>query len=138
MFKHTLKTLWTPLKYVWPFSKIMHEKVTWGNACKMGKRQPHKMVKHTQTIRRLLVTNFLSVFDHFVGSALEGLSSQLVSGFFDHVLFVLDCHIPCNNCFIILGFVRHLSLHWVPCVQFGKVDHKQKENVIGIGRRRRH
>ena len=31
------------------------------------------MVKHTQTIRRLLQTNFLSVFDHFVGSALKGL-----------------------------------------------------------------
>ena len=30
------------------------------------KRQPHKMVKHTQTIRRLLPTNRLSVFDHFV------------------------------------------------------------------------
>ena len=30
------------------------------------KRQPHKRVRHTQTIRRLLPTNFLSVFDHFV------------------------------------------------------------------------
>ena len=35
------------------------------------KRQPHKMFKHTQTIRRLLPTNCLSVFDHFVGLALE-------------------------------------------------------------------
>ena len=34
---------------------------------------PHKMVKHTQTIHRLLPTNCLSVFDHFVGLALEGL-----------------------------------------------------------------
>ena len=32
------------------------------------KRQPHKMVKHTQTIRRL------SVFDHFVGFSLKGLT----------------------------------------------------------------
>ena len=32
------------------------------------------MVKHTQTIRRLLPTNCLSVFDHFVGLALKGLS----------------------------------------------------------------
>ena len=31
------------------------------------------MVKHTQTIRRLLVINCLSVFDHFVGLALKGL-----------------------------------------------------------------
>ena len=34
---------------------------------KFFKRQPHKMVKHTQTIRRLLPTNCLSVFDHFMG-----------------------------------------------------------------------
>ena len=31
------------------------------------------MVKHTQTIRRFLTRNFLSVFDHFVGLALKGL-----------------------------------------------------------------
>ena len=31
------------------------------------------MVKHTQTIRWLLPTNSLSVFDHFVGLALKGL-----------------------------------------------------------------
>ena len=30
------------------------------------------MVKHTQTIRRL-PTNYVSVFDHFVGLALKGL-----------------------------------------------------------------
>ena len=32
------------------------------------------MVKHTQTIRRLLLTNYLSVFDHFVGLVLKRLS----------------------------------------------------------------
>ena len=37
------------------------------------KRQPHKIVKHTQTIHRLSPTNCLSVFDHFVGLALKGL-----------------------------------------------------------------
>ena len=37
-------------------------------------RQPHKMVKHTQTIRRLQPTNVFSVFDHFVGLAHEGLN----------------------------------------------------------------
>ena len=33
------------------------------------------MVKHTQTIRRLLPMNCLSVFDYFVGLALKGLTS---------------------------------------------------------------
>ena len=32
------------------------------------------MVKHTQTIRQQQVTNCLSVFDHFVGLALKGLT----------------------------------------------------------------
>ena len=31
------------------------------------------MVKHTQTIRRFSPTNYLSVFDHFVGLAFKGL-----------------------------------------------------------------
>ena len=31
------------------------------------------MVKHTQTIRRQEPTNYLSVFDHFVGLVLKGL-----------------------------------------------------------------
>ena len=34
--------------------------------------QSQKMVQHTQTIRWLLPTNCLSVFDHFVGLPLEG------------------------------------------------------------------
>ena len=38
------------------------------------------MVKNTQTIRRLLPANYLSVFDHFVGLALKGLN--LSSNFF--------------------------------------------------------
>ena len=38
------------------------------------KGQPHKIVKHTQTIRRQQSTNCLSVFEHFVGLALNGLS----------------------------------------------------------------
>ena len=37
------------------------------------KRQPHKMVKHTQAICQQRLTNCLSVFDHFVGLALKGL-----------------------------------------------------------------
>ena len=41
---------------------------------KLFNRQHHKMVKHTQTIRRQKTTNYLSVFDHFLGFALKGLS----------------------------------------------------------------
>ena len=35
--------------------------------------QHHKMVKNTQTIRRLLPTNYLVVFNHFVGLTLKKL-----------------------------------------------------------------
>ena len=37
------------------------------------KCQPHQMVKYAQTIRWLLPTNCLSVFDHFMGLVLKGL-----------------------------------------------------------------
>ena len=40
-------------------------------------RQIYKMVKHIQTIRRLLPTSCLSVFDHFVDMALKGLITRL-------------------------------------------------------------
>ena len=36
------------------------------------KRESHKMVKHTQVIRRQEPTNRLRVFDHFVGLVLKG------------------------------------------------------------------
>ena len=42
-------------------------------------RQPHKMVKHTQAIRPQQPTNCLSVFDHFVGLVLKGLTVNLVT-----------------------------------------------------------
>ena len=35
------------------------------------------MVKHTQTIRRKIPTNCLSVFNHFVGLALKGVELTL-------------------------------------------------------------
>ena len=38
------------------------------------KRQPQKMVKHSQTIRRQQLTNCLSVFDHLVRLTLKGLT----------------------------------------------------------------
>ena len=37
------------------------------------------MVKHTQTIRREKPTNCLSVFNHFVGLALKGLTVNKAS-----------------------------------------------------------
>ena len=40
------------------------------------KRQPHKMIKHTQTINRQKPTNYLNVFDHFLGLALERLKFE--------------------------------------------------------------
>ena len=43
-------------------------------------RQPHKMVRHTPTIRRQKPTNCLSVFDHVVGVALKGLTMPPVLG----------------------------------------------------------
>ena len=60
------------LKYVWPFFNIMHDRIN------LLRRQPHKMVKHTQTISRQQPTNFncLNVLDHFVGLALKGLKTK--------------------------------------------------------------
>ena len=40
------------------------------------KRQPYKMVKHSQTIRWQKPTNCLSVFDHFWGLVLKGLKGD--------------------------------------------------------------
>ena len=35
--------------------------------------QPYKMVRHTQIIYRVLPTNYLNMFDHFVGLPVKGL-----------------------------------------------------------------
>ena len=48
------------------------------NNCRPFKYQSYKMVKHTQIIRRLLPTNCLRVFDHFVGSAVKGISDIIL------------------------------------------------------------
>ena len=51
-------------------------KFTWfGNNLLCFLAPTHKMVKHNQTIRRLLPANKLSVLDHFVGLAVIGLNS---------------------------------------------------------------
>ena len=47
------------------------------------------MAKHTQTIRRLLSTNCLSVFDHFVGLALKGLTEVNIT-FFMQILLLKE------------------------------------------------
>ena len=52
--------------------------------------QPHKMVKHTQTIRWLLATNCLDASDHFVELALKGLNIFL--SFIIIPLNVTTCH----------------------------------------------
>ena len=55
---------------------LVAEKVSSTNSSFISfKRQSHKMVKHTQTIR-VLPTNCLSVFDHFVGMAVKGLITK--------------------------------------------------------------
>ena len=41
------------------------------------------MIKYTQIIRPLLPTNVLSVFDHFVGLALEGLINKALGKNFE-------------------------------------------------------
>ena len=56
------------------------------------KHQPHKMVKHTQTIHRLLPTNCLSVFHHFVMLALNG--------------WMQFSKTQCNSCFWIIFVTR--------------------------------
>ena len=46
--------------------------------------QPYKMVKHTQTICQQQSTDCLSVFDNFVGLALNGLKHFLLSQLLDN------------------------------------------------------
>ena len=60
-----------------PFLKNSIYNEMWLKASYRLKCQPHKMVKHTQTIRRLLTTNYLSVFGQFVGLALRELITIL-------------------------------------------------------------
>ena len=44
------------------------------------------MVKHTQTICRLLPTNCLSVFDHFMGLALNELNANANDNFYVQII----------------------------------------------------
>ena len=53
---------------------------------------PHKMVKHTQTIGQQQLTNCLGVFDHFVGLALKGLRMPplLFNKFINYLSFLIS------------------------------------------------
>ena len=51
------------------------EREHWPEISSPLKRQP-KVVKHTKTVRWLLSRNCVSVFDHFVGLALKGLTRK--------------------------------------------------------------
>ena len=52
---------------------IQIERLRCAKICGESRRQPHTMVKQTQTIRQQQPTYCLNVFDHFVGLALKGL-----------------------------------------------------------------
>ena len=62
------------------------------------------MVKHTQTIRRLLQTNYLNVFDHSVGLALKGLNTPLRPR--SQVFIINFEHDICYN----VQYINHLLL----------------------------
>ena len=64
-----------------------------GGTLQLSRCQHYKMVKNTQTIRRLLPMNCLSVFDHFVRLALEGII----------VASVYKKEIECNGFFFQYG-----------------------------------
>ena len=51
-----------------------------GNTSSPIKHQPNKTVKYIQKIRRQKLTTYLSVFDHFVELALEGLKISNLIG----------------------------------------------------------
>ena len=72
------------------------------------KYQPNKMVKHTQTIRRLLPRDCLNVFDHFVGLGFKGLNIIVfVYNGLNKVLFYLEK----INSFCCLETVHSKRLH---------------------------
>ena len=66
------------------------------------------MVKHTQTIRQLLPTNCLSVFNHLVGLALKGLNiiiliKQIISKSRPRKSADLDVYISGTSLFVIFS-----------------------------------
>ena len=76
-------------------SQVLLKNLSWS-----FKRQPYKMVKHTQTIRWQQPKNCLNVFEHFVGLALKGLKEIFKDG-----------HLINRNVF--------LQWQWFSCLQHG-------------------
>ena len=72
------------------------------------KYQPHKIGKHTQTICRLLPTNCLIVFDHFVVLVLKGLGSKFAQLHYKQPKALLTL------CFIMLKMAKH-TLKFMKC-----------------------
>ena len=75
------------------------------------KSQPHKMVKHSQTIGRQRSMNCLNVFNHFVGLVLKGLIDGCSNDFWD----IRSKLIPLNLLINISGKIWSLSLKLQPC-----------------------
>ena len=62
------------------------------------------MVKHTQTIHRLLLTNCLSVFDHFVGLVLKGLGKlSLKQKTYERLLCISKMMLILQECEVLLS-----------------------------------
>ena len=55
------------VKRMWVEPDLSDNSVKKIPTCLTSKRQARKIVKHAQTIRQMLSTNCLSVFDYFVG-----------------------------------------------------------------------
>ena len=82
------------------------------------------MVKHTQTIHRLLPTNCLNVFNHFVGLALKGLNDITVENIKPYPIIDLTGTYTCNASKVIANFgtnfkesIHHLRDLKVPKLQ---------------------
>ena len=72
------------------------------------------MVKHTQTVRRQKPTNYLSVFDHFVGLALKGLKTHMPKNTARYPGKILQPYSPkylffLNNCEQLFQLLQY---HW--------------------------
>ena len=69
------------------------------------------MVKHTDTIRRLLLTNFLSVFDHFVGMVLKVLRKSVILT--EIVALMHECLFKLETCWSVKKYPAKFSVHSV-------------------------
>ena len=77
------------------------------------------MDKHTQTIRRQQATNWLSLFDHFVGLAFKGLRASVIFLWF----CISSCFVTMFNSCLATGFSKYKEqvilktsdMKWVNC-----------------------